>query len=137
DIVPVRGKPVESRRCPAAVGVVPPGTPRVGMPAGGEQLNNIRRGLRKVSSDRVETRARPGGRSLRELVGSSPTKGDEMSPTRRTTPGALRSRALLVLPLTAAALLAGACVPPPEDPPPTTTTPPATCAAPEAPAPSV
>ena len=29
-----------------------------------------------------------------------------MSPTRRTTPGALRSRALLVLPLTAAALLA-------------------------------
>lgn len=60
-----------------------------------------------------------------------------MSPTRRTTPGALRSRALLVLPLTAAALLAGACAPPPEDPPPTTTTPPATCAVPEAPVLSV
>lgn len=45
-----------------------------------------------------------------------------MSPTRRFLSGALRSRALLALPLAIVALVVAACVPPPENPPPTTTT---------------
>lgn len=45
-----------------------------------------------------------------------------MSPTRLNTSGALRSRALLALPLLAAALVIGACTPEPADPGTSTTT---------------